>query len=197
LAGKLILAAVRPPPGLGACDAGVWPLGPPVVALGERLLRQPPLPQRVPARRVPRDTMCADLLPVAPQSPDMRRQAVLGKVLQTGSDLAVTGELCEAGAQDGAPHDEGSDTDEAEGGVIDAEHVYQRLGLDEDDIVEAFQCYDSDGAGRFSFAALRQCVHELEVPIEDAELRDMFEEADLDDDGYVNIREFVRIMSAG
>ena len=63
-----------------------------------------------------------------------------------------------------------------------------------DEIMKAFQLFDSDGSGNISFDNLKRVAKELGENISDEELREMITEADRDGDGVVNCQEFLRIM---
>jgi Ca2+-binding EF-hand superfamily protein len=63
-----------------------------------------------------------------------------------------------------------------------------------DEIQKAFRLFDSDETGKISFQNLKRVANELGETLSDEELREMIEEADLNGDGEVDEKEFLRIM---
>ncbi|XP_055334452.1 uncharacterized protein LOC129585691 [Paramacrobiotus metropolitanus] len=63
-----------------------------------------------------------------------------------------------------------------------------------DEIQKAFRLFDSDETGKISFQNLKRVAKELGENLTDEELREMIEEADLNGDGEVDEKEFLRIM---
>ena len=63
-----------------------------------------------------------------------------------------------------------------------------------DEIMKAFQLFNSDGTGGISFENLKRVAKELGENLSDDELKEMITEADRDGDGIVNSQEFLRIM---
>ncbi|XP_030371734.1 caltractin-like [Scaptodrosophila lebanonensis] len=63
-----------------------------------------------------------------------------------------------------------------------------------EDILKAFRLFDDDGTGKVSFRNLKRVANELREELTDEELREMIDEADVDNDGEVNQEEFLRLM---
>lgn len=63
-----------------------------------------------------------------------------------------------------------------------------------EEILKAFRLFDDDDTGKISFKNLKRVARELGETLTDEELREMIDEADLDNDGEVNQEEFLRIM---
>uniref|UniRef100_A0A1B0GA75 EF-hand domain-containing protein n=1 Tax=Glossina morsitans morsitans TaxID=37546 RepID=A0A1B0GA75_GLOMM len=63
-----------------------------------------------------------------------------------------------------------------------------------EEILKAFRLFDDDETGKISFKNLKRVAKELGETLTDEELREMIDEADLDNDGEVNQEEFLRIM---
>ena len=66
----------------------------------------------------------------------------------------------------------------------------------EKDIYDAFRVFDKDGNGFISPAELRYVMTKMGQELTDEEVDQMIQEADLDGDGQVNYREFVKMMTA-
>lgn len=75
------------------------------------------------------------------------------------------------------------------------ELIVQRDPVEE--IRKAFGLFDLDKKGKISLQNLKTVVEELGEPISEEELRAMIEEFDMDDDGYINEKEFISIMTEG
>lgn len=63
-----------------------------------------------------------------------------------------------------------------------------------EEMVKAFSLFDVDNTGKITVENLRQVAEQLGEKMEENELREMIEEADLDKDGAVSASEFLRIM---
>ncbi|XP_067130847.1 uncharacterized protein [Centruroides vittatus] len=63
-----------------------------------------------------------------------------------------------------------------------------------EEILKAFQLFDSDNTGKISFNNLKCVAKELGENLTDEELQEMINEADKDGDGEVNQEEFLHIM---
>lgn len=63
-----------------------------------------------------------------------------------------------------------------------------------EEILKAFRLFDDDETGKISFKNLKRVAKELGENLNDDELQEMIEEADLDGDGEVNEEEFLRVM---
>merc|ERR1711971_62500 len=68
--------------------------------------------------------------------------------------------------------------------------------ISEKEIYDAFRVFDKDGNGFISPAELRYVMSKMGQVITDDEVDQMIQEADLDGDGQVNYREFVKMMTA-
>jgi calmodulin len=64
----------------------------------------------------------------------------------------------------------------------------------EDEIIYAFQIFDKDGSGFVTSIELRQILGSLGNKLTEDEIDNMIYEADIDGDGYINYKEFVRSM---
>lgn len=63
-----------------------------------------------------------------------------------------------------------------------------------EEILKAFRLFDDDETGKISFRNLKRVAKELGENLNDEELQEMIEEADLDGDGEVSEEEFLRVM---
>lgn len=63
-----------------------------------------------------------------------------------------------------------------------------------EEILKAFRLFDDDDTGKISFKNLKRVARELGESLTDEELREMIDEADLNNDGEVDQEEFLRIM---
>ena len=64
------------------------------------------------------------------------------------------------------------------------------------DTYEAFRVFDKDGNGFISPSELRYVMTKMGQELTDEEVDQMIQEADMDGDGQVNYREFVKMMTA-
>ena len=64
----------------------------------------------------------------------------------------------------------------------------------EEEMIEAFQVFDTDGNGSITADELRQIFNNLGEKLTDEEISDMIHEADTDGDGEINYQEFVNMM---
>jgi Ca2+-binding EF-hand superfamily protein len=64
-----------------------------------------------------------------------------------------------------------------------------------DDIMKVFNLFDDDGTGRISLRNLKRVAKELGENMTDAELMEMIERADTDQDGEISGEEFYSIMT--
>ena len=64
----------------------------------------------------------------------------------------------------------------------------------EEEMLEAFQVFDTDGNGSITADELRQIFNNLGEKLTDEEITDMIKEADIDGDGEINYQEFVKMM---
>ncbi|CAI5719743.1 unnamed protein product [Hyaloperonospora brassicae] len=88
--------------------------------------------------------------------------------------------------------------------VVDMETFVDMLGAAEEErdavdereeIQRVFGLFDDDKTGKISFRKLRRVVQELSEAITDAELLEMIERADLNQDGEVDADEFYAMMT--
>jgi calmodulin len=85
-------------------------------------------------------------------------------------------------------------------GTIDfAEFIHMMPSQEKDDnaeeeMLEAFQVFDTDGNGSITADELRQIFSNLGESLTDEEITDMIKEADTDGDGEINYEEFIRMM---
>ncbi|KAK1863918.1 hypothetical protein I4F81_006471 [Pyropia yezoensis] len=64
----------------------------------------------------------------------------------------------------------------------------------QDEMLKAFELFDSGGTGRITLADLKRVAESLGESMTEKELSEMISEADVDGDGAVNKNEFVAIM---
>jgi calmodulin len=64
----------------------------------------------------------------------------------------------------------------------------------EEEMIEAFKVFDSDGNGMISSDELRQIMENLGEKLSKEEVDEMVKEADIDGDGQINYQEFVNMM---
>jgi Ca2+-binding EF-hand superfamily protein len=69
-----------------------------------------------------------------------------------------------------------------------------KLNKSEHDLREAFECFDKDGDGGMSVAELRDMAHAMGWGMSDTDLHDMISAADTNSDGFVDFREFQRLI---
>ena len=63
-----------------------------------------------------------------------------------------------------------------------------------EEIAKVFALFDHEGNGKISFRDLKRVVTELGENIPDEEMREMIEEADKDQDGFVIFDDFYKIL---
>merc|ERR1712195_350793 len=63
------------------------------------------------------------------------------------------------------------------------------------DIMKVFNLFDDDQSGKISLRNLKRVAKELGETMTDAELLEMIERADNDQDGEINFEEFYAIMT--
>ncbi len=66
-----------------------------------------------------------------------------------------------------------------------------------EEIAKVFALFDHEGNGKISFRDLKRVVTELGENIPDDEMREMIEEADKDQDGFVVFEDFYKILKKG
>ena len=64
----------------------------------------------------------------------------------------------------------------------------------EEELVEVFNLFDKDGDGQISITDLQHMFAELGDPVSQEEAQDMIRFSDVDNDGYFNFTEFVKVM---
>ena len=64
-----------------------------------------------------------------------------------------------------------------------------------EDIMKVFNLFDDDQSGKISLRNLKRVAKELGETMTDAELLEMIERADNDQDGEINFEEFYSIMT--
>jgi len=64
-----------------------------------------------------------------------------------------------------------------------------------EDIMKVFNLFDDDQSGKISLRDLKRVAKELGETMTDAELLEMIERADNDQDGEINFEEFYAIMT--
>ena len=64
----------------------------------------------------------------------------------------------------------------------------------EEDLIETFKKFDTDGNGLITAKELRHVMATLGENMTEEEADEMIREADKDEDGYINYQEFVKIM---
>merc|ERR1711988_1703920 len=64
----------------------------------------------------------------------------------------------------------------------------------EEELIEAFKCFDKDGSGMISTAELRHVMSNLGEKITDEEMDEMVREANVDESGQLSYEDFVRMM---
>ena len=64
-----------------------------------------------------------------------------------------------------------------------------------EDIMKVFNLFDDDQSGKISLRNLKRVAKELGETMTDAELLEMIERADNDQDGEINFEEFYAIMT--
>ncbi|KGL89847.1 Centrin-2, partial [Charadrius vociferus] len=65
----------------------------------------------------------------------------------------------------------------------------------EREILKAFKVFDCDGTGKISLENLKVVAGQVREDITDEELQEMIDEADVDGDGEVDKKEFLRILT--
>ena len=63
-----------------------------------------------------------------------------------------------------------------------------------EEIAKAFALFDEERTGKINLQTLRRVARELGENVTDTELEEMISEADQDNDGFVTLDDFVRIM---
>ncbi len=93
------------------------------------------------------------------------------------------------------------DIDQDSKGEIDFDEFLELIttklaGSDtEEDVQKIFELFDDDQTGFITLHNLKRVASELGERMDDAELLEMIERADLDQDGQISTQEFYRIMT--
>ena len=95
------------------------------------------------------------------------------------------------------------DMDKDNSGGIDFDEfvkfITQRVGDKDpnlrDEIAEIFAFFDNNGNGKVSWTELKIVAQFLGEEMSDDELKEMFVKADLDDDGFVTVDDFMNIWT--
>ncbi|CAG8461664.1 15132_t:CDS:2 [Funneliformis caledonium] len=74
-----------------------------------------------------------------------------------------------------------------------AERIVNRSPMEE--VHRAFQLFDDDNTGKISLQNLKRVAKELGENLDEDELQAMIDEFDLDDDGEISMKEFIKIMT--
>ncbi|RUS31974.1 calmodulin 1 [Jimgerdemannia flammicorona] len=74
-------------------------------------------------------------------------------------------------------------------------HTSSLKETEEDDLREAFKVFDTDSNGLINSAELHQVLNSLGEKLTNDEVNEMIREVDLDGDGQINYKEFLKIMS--
>ena len=61
-------------------------------------------------------------------------------------------------------------------------------------VINAFKLFDKDGNGLINISELKHIISNFGNNIQESEINDLLNEADIDMDGYINYEEFVRTM---
>ena len=64
----------------------------------------------------------------------------------------------------------------------------------EEELIEAFRIFDRDGNGKISAHELRYVMLSSGEELTEQDIQTIIKEADTDGDGYIDYKEFVRIM---
>ena len=95
-----------------------------------------------------------------------------------------------------------TDIDKDDSGEIDFDEFLMLMtsrlagGDTKDDIQKIFELFDDDKTGYISLQNLKRVANELGEQMNDAELLEMIERADSDQDGQISPEEFFRIMTS-
>ena len=66
----------------------------------------------------------------------------------------------------------------------------------EDEVINAFRVFDKEGNGLIPSAELKHIMMTIGDKMTEEEAQEMINEADIDEDGFINYEEFVRMMMA-
>ena len=66
----------------------------------------------------------------------------------------------------------------------------------EDEVINAFRVFDKEGNGLSPSAELKHIMMTIGDKMTEEEAQEMINEADIDEDGFINYEEFVRMMMA-
>ena len=78
--------------------------------------------------------------------------------------------------------------------------MMEKMGGDgcseEEEMMTAFKVFDKDGSGTISHNEMKQVMKNLGEKLTDEEIDELIKEADKDNDGEVDYKEFVAMMNA-
>ena len=66
----------------------------------------------------------------------------------------------------------------------------------EDEVINAFRVFDKEGNGLIASSELKHIMMTIGDKMSEEEAQEMINEADIDEDGYINYEEFARMMMA-
>lgn len=150
-----------------------------------------------------------DQLPYASKDETSMMQAVFNKFDQDGGgniDIHELGEALREMGKHPSPEDLQKlmqDVDRDKSGTVEFEEFCSIMGrkvasADEEVLIEAFKVFDKDGSGDLDREELRAIFASLGTetfrPPGDDVVDEMIKEADIDGDGKINRKEFVKLM---
>ena len=65
-----------------------------------------------------------------------------------------------------------------------------------EELMKGFKLFDIDDKGKITYENLKHVAKELGENLTDMEIKEMFDDGDLDKDGAINAEEFMAIMKA-
>lgn len=61
-------------------------------------------------------------------------------------------------------------------------------------MAKVFKLFDEENTGKISFKTFKKIAHDIGENLSEEELYELFEEADRDNDGYINNQDFYRFF---